>query len=238
MQFEILYRPSYSLGVVTLTPNETINVEGGAMVSMSADMTIETKAKGGILASLARSMLGGESFFMNTYKAGGQGGQITLAPALPGDLAVLELTGDNPMKVQSGSYVASAEGVQIDTTWGGAKTFFASEGLIMLRAAGTGLVLVSSYGAIHPVTLAAGERYVVDTGHLVAFSDNIGFQVRKVGGIKSTLFSGEGLVVELTGPGMVLIQTRSADAFLSWLIPRLPTRSEGGSGSGFSVKLG
>jgi uncharacterized protein (TIGR00266 family) len=108
----------------------------------------------------------------------------------------------------------------------------------MLRAAGAGMVLLSSYGAIHPVNLAAGERYVVDTGHLVAFSDNIGFQVRKVGGIKSTLFSGEGLVVELTGPGMVLIQTRSADAFLSWLIPRLPTKSEGGSGGGFSVKLG
>jgi uncharacterized protein (AIM24 family) len=70
------------------------------MVSMSADMTIETKAKGGISASLARSVLGGRAF-VNTYKAGGQGGRITLAPALPGDLAMLRLTGHNPMKVQS-----------------------------------------------------------------------------------------------------------------------------------------
>jgi uncharacterized protein (TIGR00266 family) len=238
VETEILYRPAYSLAVVRLAANEPINVEGGAMVSMSADLTIETKAKGGILASLARSVLGGESFFVNTYRAGGQGGQITLAPALPGDLFVLELQGNNPLKVQSGSYVASSDGVQVDTTWGGAKTFFASEGLIMLRATGSGMLLLSSYGAIHQVNLDNNQRYVVDTGHLVAFSDHIGFQVRKVGGIKSTLFSGEGLVVELTGPGLVLIQTRSTDAFLSWLIPKLPTKSDGGSGSGFSVKIG
>ncbi|MBX7250480.1 MAG: AIM24 family protein [Candidatus Promineofilum sp.] len=54
---------------------------------------------------------------------------------------------------------------------------------------------------------------------------------RKIGGLKSTLFSGEGLVVDLTGPGRVLAQTRSTDQFLSWLIPKLP-RTSSGSGSG------
>jgi uncharacterized protein (AIM24 family) len=85
--------------------------------------------------------------------------------------------------------------------------------------------------------LAAGEKHVVDTGHLVAFSADLGFQVRRVGGLKSTLFSGEGLVVDLTGPGRVLMQTRSTDAFLSWLIPKLP-RSSDGSGKGMSLRLG
>jgi uncharacterized protein (AIM24 family) len=78
----------------------------------------------------------------------------------------------------------------------------------------------------------------VDTGHLVAFSEGIGFNVRRVGGIKSTLFSGEGLVVDLTGPGRLLMQTRSVDAFLSWLIPRLPKSDSGGGGSGFKVNIG
>jgi uncharacterized protein (AIM24 family) len=53
----------------------------------------------------------------------------------------------------------------------------------------------------------------------------MGFQVRRVGGMKSTLFSGEGLVVDLTGPGRVLMQTRSSDAFLAWLIPKLPKQT-------------
>ena len=79
------------------------------------------------------------------------------------------------------------------------------------------------------MTLEAGETYTVDTGHLVAFTEGIGFRVRKVGGLKSTLFSGEGLVVDLTGPGRVLLQSRSTDQFLAWLIPQLP-RDDDNSG--------
>lgn len=226
MEVNILYRPSYSLGVIRLGPNEEIRVEGGAMVSMSQGVTIETKAAGGILKSLARSVLAGESFFQNTFRAPANGGEVTVAPALPGDLFVLELRNES-LLVQSGAYVASEAGVNLDTKWGGAKTFFASEGLIMLRASGTGKLLLSSFGAIHEVNLGAGETYTVDTGHLVAFTEGIGFKVRRVGGLKSTIFSGEGLVVDLTGPGRVLLQTRSTDAFLSWLIPKLPKRSGG-----------
>ena len=144
-------------------------------------------------------MLGGESFFQNTYQAGPNGGEVTVAPALPGDMYIAELQGESLM-VQSGSYVASSEAVNVDTKWGGAKTFFASEGLIMLRVSGQGKAILSSYGAIHEINLAAGERYTIDTGHLVAFSENMGFNVRTVGGLKSTLFSGEGLVVDMTGP--------------------------------------
>jgi uncharacterized protein (TIGR00266 family) len=221
MKVEIKYKPSYSLGVVTLDPNEELQVEGGSMVSMSSDVHIETKARGGILKSLGRALLGGESFFQNTYQAGPSGGEVTVAPALPGDLFLLELNGES-MMVQSGSYVASSNGINVDTKWGGAKTFFASEGLIMLKVFGQGLAILSSYGAIHELDLAAGQRYTVDTGHLVAFTENMGFNVRSVGGLKSTLFSGEGLVVDLTGPGKVLLQTRSTDALLSWLIPKLP----------------
>ena len=221
MQVEIKYRPAYALGVVALDPGEELQVEGGSMVSMSSDVAIQTRARGGVLKSLGRALLGGESFFQNTYRAGPSGGEVTVAPALPGDLTLIDLR-DEGLMVQSGSYVASSSGIEVDTKWGGAKTFFASEGLIMLRVAGRGMTILSSYGAIHEMTLSAGERYTIDTGHLVAFSDNMGFKVRAVGGLKSTLFSGEGLVVDMTGPGRVLLQTRSSDALLSWLIPKLP----------------
>ncbi len=224
MQVEILYRPSYSLGVIRLAPNEEIRAESGAMVSLSQGVVVETKAAGGILKSLARSVLAGESFFQNTFRAPANGGEVTVAPALPGDVFVLELRNEGLM-VQSGSYLASETSVNLDTKWGGAKTFFASEGLIMLRASGTGKLLLSSFGAIHEVNLGAGEIYTVDTGHLVAFSEGIGFKVRRVGGLKSTFFSGEGLVVDLTGPGRVLLQTRSMDSFLNWLVPKLPKQS-------------
>lgn len=223
MNVEILYRPAYSLGILKLAGNEEVRVEAGSMVAMTQGIAMETKAAGGLLKSLGRSLLGGESFFQNTYKAPPSGGEISVAPSLPGDLFWLEV--QEPMMVQSGSYVASEMGVAVDTKWGGAKTFFASEGFIMLRASGSGKIVLSSYGAIHEVMLAPGQVYTVDTGHLVAFSEKIGFNVRAIGGIKSTLFSGEGLVVDLTGPGRVLLQTRSTQAFLSWLIPKLPKSS-------------
>jgi len=223
MKVEIKYQPSYSLALTSLQPNESIRVEAGSMVAMSDGVTLETKMAGGLLASLKRSILGGESFFVNTYRAPASGGEIMLAPPLPGDLAVIDMQGQT-LLVQSGDYVASSEGIQVDTKFGGAKTFFASEGLFLLKCTGTGTMLLSSYGAIHERTLGPGERFTVDTGHLVAFPESVGFAVRAVGGIKSTLFSGEGLVVDLTGPGRILMQTRSSDAFLTWLVPQVQRR--------------
>lgn len=223
MQTQVLYRPSYSLAVVTLAGNETIQVEAGSMVSMSPGMMIQTGMAGGLMGALKRSILGGESFFMNTFQAPPNGGEMTLAPTLPGDLIVQDMSGES-LLVQSGSYVASAQGLVVDTQWTGARTFFASEGLFMLKCSGSGTLLLSSYGAIHEITLKPGQSYTVDTGHLVAFSLGMGFNVRPIAGIKSTLFSGEGLVVDLTGPGRVLMQTRSTDALLTWLMPQITRR--------------
>ena len=222
MEYDILYRPSYSLAVLKLGRSEEIVVEAGAMVSMSPGIQIETKARGGILGGLARSFLGGESFFLNTFKAA-EPGELTLAPSLPGDIVHLELKGEI-LLVQSGSYMACSSDISVDTTWGGAKTFFSKEGFFLLKLQGRGDLFLSSYGAIHEKELKNGEKYIVDTGHMVAFDQGVGYRVTRVGGLKSTLFSGEGLVVELTGPGRIYIQSRSTDAFLSWLIPLLPSR--------------
>ena len=113
---------------------------------------------------------------------------------------VVELQNES-MLVQSGSFVASATTVEVNASWGGAKGFFGSNGLILLKATGSGPLILGGYGAIHDITLSAGQKYTVDTGHIIAFSEKLGFKVRKVGGLKSTLLSGEGLVVDLTGPG-------------------------------------
>jgi uncharacterized protein (TIGR00266 family) len=221
MQADILYRPSYSMAVVTLAPGEELQVEAGAMVSMTEGITLQTRMQGGLLRSLRRSFLGQESFFLNVFQAPATGGQINLAPTMPGDMMILKMQQES-LLVQSGSYIASSIGIDIDAAWAGARTFFASEGFIMLRASGSGLLMLSSYGAIHPVDLAPGQRYTVDTGYLVAFTQGMGFNVRTVGGVRSTLLSGEGLVVDLTGPGRVYMQTRSEDAFLAWLMPNFP----------------
>ncbi len=223
MDIEVIHRPSYSLAIAKLTPNERIRAEAGAMVSMSSDVTIETKAEGGLLKSLGRAVLGGESFFQNFFVASAKGGEITLAPELPGDIAVIEMSG-NKLMVQSGSYMASESSIEL-TAKVSVKALMSAEGVSMLEATGSGTLLVSAYGAIFEKNLAAGEKYIVDTSHLVAFDGTMGVQPKPIGGIKSTLFSGEGFVVELSGPGKIYIQTRSPHALINWIIPQIPQPS-------------
>lgn len=220
MDIQVIHRPSYSLAIAKLDPNERIRAEAGAMVSMSEGVNIETKAEGGFLKSLGRAVLGGESFFQNFFVAPANGGEITLAPELPGDIVVIEMKGEKLM-VQAGSYMASETGIELNAKVS-VKAFMSAEGISMLEATGTGTLLVSSYGAIFEKTLGAGEKYVVDTSHLVAFDGTMGVTPKTVGGFKSTLFSGEGLVIELSGPGKIYIQTRSPQALINWIIPQLP----------------
>jgi uncharacterized protein (TIGR00266 family) len=221
---EIQYGPAFAAAKVTLDQGEGIKAEAGAMLAMSSTISLETSTQGGIVKGLRRAVLGQESFFMNTFTAQAPGSQIHLAPSLPGDMVAWTLQGQS-LFVQSGSYVASALGVDVDTSWGGARTFFSREGLFVLKVAGHGDVILSSYGALHTVELQPGQTMTVDTGHMVAWSDTVNYSVRKVGGWKSTFLSGEGLVCDLTGPGMIYLQTRSQDAFLDWLIPKLPKPS-------------
>jgi uncharacterized protein (TIGR00266 family) len=225
MQTEVLYQPSYALCRMTLRHGEQVRAESGAMVSM-AGVRVETAATGGLFKSLGRSLLGGESFFQNTFTAEVDNAELTVAPELAGDIAVMPLTGQE-LIVQSGSYLASEMGITVDTKWGGARSFFGGEGLIMLRCSGTGQLVLSSYGAIHRVSIPAGAAYTVDTGHIVAFAGGAQYRVRKVGSWKSTIFGGEGLVVDFAGPTDLYLQTRSPEAFLSWLIPNLPNKSSG-----------
>jgi len=220
MQTEIMYGPAYSAAKVVLGNGETVRAEAGAMLAMSPGVTMETSTQGGVMKGLRRSLLGGESFFMNTFTSQADGTELWLAPALAGDVVSWPIQGS--LFVQSGSFLASSSGLEVDSSWGGAKTFFSREGLFMLRISGQGDLLLSSYGAIHTIDLQPGQTYTVDTGHMVAWTEGVGYAVRKVGGWKSTLLSGEGFVCDLTGPGRIYIQTRSQDAFLDWLIPKLP----------------
>jgi uncharacterized protein (TIGR00266 family) len=223
MDIDIAYSPAYAMARVRLEQGESAKGEAGAMMAMTPAVDISTSTQGGIMKGLKRSVLGGESFFMNTFTATGPGAEVIFAPALPGDVIHWQLDG-RTVYLQSGSYLASSMGIEVDSKWGGAKTFFSKEGLFMLKCAGTGDLLVSSYGAIMNVDLAPGQTYIVDTGHMVGWEEGVTYEVQKVGNWKSTLLGGEGFIVRLTGPGRVYAQTRSPESFIAWLTPKLPTQ--------------
>ncbi len=234
--FEILHQPSFALAVIRLQAEQSILAEAGAMVSMSANVELQSQMKGGLMGALKRAV-GGESAFVSTFTARGGPGEVSFAPGAPGDIAAIELTNQMFM-VQSSSYLAGDASLTVDTKWGGAKTFFGGEGLFVMQVAGTGLLLLTSFGAIHRKQLHPGERYVVDTGHLVAWEASLQYSLRKAAsGFFRTMVSGEGIVAEFTGPGELLIQTRNLAAFAGLLRPFFPSQGSSG-GSGFNLNLG
>ncbi len=215
MKHEIKNKPDYASLHVVLDTGEQVITESGAMMGMSTGLEMKSNMQGGLMAAAKRA-IGGESIFLNTYTATADSQRLDVAPAAPGDMVHIPMTGKSVM-VQKGSYCASTSGVSVSAKWGGAKTFFGGEGLIMLRCDGQGELWVSSYGAIHAVQVDGS--YTVDTGHIVAFEEGLQFSVRKEGSMKSLFFSSEGLVCEFSGKGTLWFQTRNADALASFLHP-------------------
>jgi uncharacterized protein (TIGR00266 family) len=130
---------------------------------------------------------------------------------------------DETLYTTDGAFLAATPAVDIDSELGGLKSMLGEASLTPLALKGTGPVFVDAYGGLERLELAAGETYTLDNQHLVAWDDTIDFETRSVGGLKSSLLGGEGLVFEFTGPGTAWYQTRDLDAFVSTIQPRLST---------------
>jgi len=223
MEIAIRHNPSFAVARCALGPGEVVRAESGAMMATSDGVAIEASMQGGLMKSLKRGVLGGESFFITTYTAPQSGGWVDVAAYLPGDMTEVEVR-DRALFIQRGSYIASETGVEIDTKWGGFKSLFGGEGGFLLRASGHGTVVLSCYGALDRIRLAEGETVVVDSGHMVAFDEGVTFTLRRAAGGKSiqSLKSGEGFVFDFTGPGEVMVQSRNPDALVRWLTTVLP----------------
>lgn len=222
MQIEILYGPSSALARVLLQDGEAVLAEAGAMVGTSTNVEVQTQA-GGLIKGLKR-LFGGESFFRNTFTARGGPGEVLLSQTLPGDQVVLEVDARQGMKIQSGSFIASEVGVELDTQVGGLKTFFGGESLFVLSAHGQGKVLVGAFGGIEE--LKCDGDLVIDTGHLVAWDNQLDFEVgRSAAGWIASFLSGEGLVCHFRGNGRIWVQSRNPREFGQTVGKLLPSRS-------------
>ena len=233
MEIELDFSPAFTMATARLAPGESIKVEPGAMVSQSLGLDLKTGMSGGgglggFLKSMAKAALGGESFFLNTFTAGQGGGWVSLAPSAPGDIKSFDIAPGSNIFMQGGAFLACTHNVNYDTKFQGAKSLFTRESMFFLRAfseGGTGQILYSAYGAIKAIDVTPSTPIRVDNGHLVAFTDGIQYGVVPSGGLKTSLFGGEALVLEMQGSGKVWIQTRNMEALASTLVPFLPQRS-------------
>ena len=225
MKYEIKYKPSYAMLLVTLDQGETITAEAGAMTYM--DPTIEAhtrKREKSLLGTLGLSIIGGQSFWVNDYTATSGQGEAAFAAAPVGDIETLEVKPNQGYIIQKSAYIASTQGVDLDVKWEGFTRGLFGQGLFMLKATGNGNLFINTFGAIDKHTLQPNQTLIVDNFHLVAFSNTCTYKVTKFGGLKETLLGGEGLVTQITGPGDVHIQTKNLQEFVEWLWTLLEPR--------------
>ncbi|MFT4538624.1 MAG: hypothetical protein ACI841_000562 [Planctomycetota bacterium] len=217
MKFHIAGNPDYGEVQFELAPGESVNVESGAMSRMSHLLELKTHLMGGILPALARKVFGGESFFLGRY-SGPSGGELAIAPALPG--TVVQQTIDaKGLLLTAGSFLAATEGVTIKTRFAGMRSLLSREGAFLLDCRGQGDLFFNAYGAI--VEHEINGELIVDTGHVVAWEPSLDYKIGGMGGLKQTLFSGEGLVMRFQGQGKLWLQTRTLGSTAGWITPYL-----------------
>lgn len=222
MRAEIHHSPSFALARLDLDGGESVRVEAGAMAAHSKGHELEAKMEGGLMKSMKRSLLGGESLFVSTFTAPPEGGWVDVAPRLPGDVFTKQVEGSYILT--RGSYLASEASLTVDTKWGGFGNLFGGEGGFLIHITGNGMLVGSCYGALDRRHLDDGEQITVDSGHLVAYDEGVNITSRRAssGGLIKSYKSGEDLVFDVTGPGEVVTQSRNPKEFLNWLIPQLP----------------
>lgn len=227
LRFQVVGGNAFACARVELAEGQSIRAEAGAMLSMSGNVVLESKVQGGLMGALKR-VVTRESVFVSSFTAERAPGEVLLGPPVPGDVIGLDVTG-RTLLVQSSSWLASEPEVQLDTQFAGFRGLFSGEGLFFIQLSGRGTCLLSSYGAIVKRSIPAGARYVVDTGHVVAFDGRMSYTLRRAarsGWIRSFM-SGEALVAEYSGPGDLWLQTRNLRALAGALFPLFPTQQQG-----------
>lgn len=206
---------------IDLDPGEGAVAEAGALMFKDASVQMETvfgdgsKGQSGFMGKVmtaGRRVMTGESLFATVYTQTGPGrGKVAFAAPYPGTVLAMKLDQHGGRLVcQKDSFLAGARGVQIGVQFQRRimTGLFGGEGFIMQKLEGDGWVFIHAGGCVVERELAAGERLDVDTGCVVAYHPTVDMDVRRVKGIKSMLFGGEGVfLATLTGPGKVWLQS-------------------------------
>lgn len=204
--YRISHRDTNSILTVQLAMGCPFDSRAGVMIAMSPTITLRGQIKFSV-----KKVISGADVNMSKYIGPGE---LLLGPHMLGDITSIRLTGNDTWNVGHDAYLASTQGVVKDHKRQGlGKAIFSGEGLWIYKISGTGIMWVTSFGAIIRKDLAEGEKYMVDNGHLVAWNTKYVLERVASGGIISNLAAGEGLVCKFTGPGSIFIQTRSAKAY-------------------------
>lgn len=198
---------AFAFAQVRMDPGDSLYAAPGAMATMRGAIDVNASFGGGGIMKAMFRRYADQTSIMARYTAKGSA-LLGIAPDDPGDIAVLDLERTGPLRIEAGSLLAYESTVKIATRVTNIRKMLMSNSAVGIRADGYGLVLVSTYGAMQSTSLAAGEKMIVDSGHMVAWSDGMDMKFGPLGGMAKSGLVGEGFVGQFEGPGTVLVQTR------------------------------
>lgn len=206
---------------IELDPQEAVVAEAGSFMMMDTGIQMQTifgdganQNEGfmGKLFSAGKRLLTGESLFMTVFLNQYDGKRkVSFAAPYPGKIVPIDLTQFGGKFIcQKDAFLCAAKGVSVGIEFSRklGRGLFGGEGFIMQKLEGDGLAFVHAGGTLARKELQAGEVLKVDTGCIVGFSPTVDYDIEFVGGIRNTVFGGEGLFyATLQGPGVVYIQS-------------------------------
>lgn len=234
---------------IELDPQEAVVAEAGSFMMMDTDIKMDTifgdgsnQEKGvlGKIFSAGKRILTGESLFMTAFLNVGHGKkQVSFASPYPGKIVPIDLSEVGSKFVcQRDAFLCAAKGVTVGIEFSKrlGRGLFGGEGFIMQKLEGDGMAFVHAGGTLAKKTLAAGEVLKVDTGCIVGFTQGVDYNIEFVGGIKNTVFGGEGLFfATLRGPGTVYVQSLPFSRLAGRVLAAIP---RGGKDKGEGSLLG
>jgi len=216
---------------IELSEKERVISESGRLIFMSDNVMMETKAKGGLWASLKRKFAG-ESFFLVNFSSVKGKGIVSFGSEFPGKIIPLKLGEKDTLIAQKDAFLCSEESVTFDATFTqklGAG-LLGGEGLILIKIKGPGQAFFNVGGEVTQIDLKEGQKIRVDTGNLAMFDSSVSYSVERVRGVKNIIWGGEGLfLATCTGPGRVWVQSLPMNEFAAKLQEYLPNRGGGGA---------
>jgi len=219
VQFQIDHRDSNSVLRLSLQQGYTVKGKPGSMVAMAATVGIT----GSMKFSFSKMMTGGE---MSESKFTGPG-EVILAPEVWGDIVPISVQPDTVWSVGKDAYLASTGNVtRTSKSQGFMKGIMSGEGFFVSKVQGQGILWVQSLGAIIKRDLQPAEEWIVDNGHLVAWSASYNIErISAGGGLFSASHTGEGAICRFKGPGTIYIQTRNPQSLGQWIAAQIPSSS-------------
>ena len=227
--YRIYHKPSNASIVMSIKSGQSVFANAGLMVWMDNALKVKTETRG-MFTAFKRALLTSDSFFLTSYTGvSSKGNKICFSPLMTGDIIEVKIKPGEKKLVASNGVVVCTDNITLDTRTR-LRGMFVSEGAFLSELSVPadskeyGIAWLSAYGGIETIDIKQGQTFSVENGHFLSCEGNVQYDIGTVGGVKSSLFSGEGFVMIFKGPCKINIQNRNINTLVRFILSKVPNK--------------